>query len=651
MAADFFQRQDEARKRTWLLLVFFVLGMLTLTGLIYALSAFVFGFLDAGPDQPASLWDPGLFTAVAGGVTAVVGGGSFLKMAQLAAGGKSVALMLNGQEIQGDTQNWHERRLLNVVEEMAIASGVPTPPVYLLADETGINAFAAGHGPGDAVVAVSRGCLTYLTRDELQGVVGHEFSHILNGDMRLNLRVIGLIFGITALSQIGWVIMRTMPSRSRDDRRDGSGNLVLLGLGLYLLGMGGAFFGWLIQAAVSRQREFLADASAVQFTRNPAGITGALKKIGGLQEGAHISNPRAGEVSHMFLADAFMGERLTNLLATHPPLAERIHRLDPQFDGTYPEVKPVTATAEEAKGAERPRIPNIFRRLPQAPALAAAASADAAVEQVGQVRQHHLTYAESVHVDIPEMLQNAAQNPFSARALIYCLLLDSQPDVRQRQLAGLQSQADPRTYELTQRLNAPVGQLSDAARLPLVDLTLPALRQMSPAQHQAFRVQVNALIHADNQVSLFEYALHCVLTRYLDAAFSGQKPAVRYNSSFQVAPQVATVLSLLAWEGHTDAAQAQAAFSVGMQLYDARVPQSEMVQRAQCQLAAFAAALQTLAVAAPRIKRQVVAACAACIQADRQVTVREGELLRAVCAALDCPMPPLVAEEEVAAAL
>jgi Zn-dependent protease with chaperone function len=654
MAADFFQRQDEARHRTLLLLGLFGLGVLTLTGLVYFLAAVVFGFLDSGPDQPPpSLWDPGLLTAVAGGVAAVVGGGSLLKMAQLAQGGKSVALMLNGQEIQGDTRDWHERRVLNVVEEMAIASGVPVPPVYMLPDEEGINAFAAGHGPGDAVVAVSRGCLTYLTRDELQGVVGHEFSHILNGDMRLNLRVIGLIFGIMVLSQIGWLIMRTMPSSSRSsngDRRDGSGNWFLLGLGLYLVGMGGAFFGWLIQAAVSRQREFLADASAVQFTRNPEGIAGALKKIGGLQAGSRIANPRANEVSHLFLADAFMGQRFTDLLATHPPLAERIRRLDPMFDGTYPEVRPVTATAEEAKSARRFNVPNIFRGLPQARALAASAAADAAVEQVGHVRQTHVDYARAMHVAIPQMLQEAAQSPFSARALIYCLLLDPRPEVRQRQLAGLSSQTDPRLFELTQRLAGPVSQLPDAARLPLVDLTLPALRQMSPAQHQAFRAQVNALIHADNHVSLFEYALHCVLTRYLDAAFNGQKPAVRYTTSVQVAPQVAVVLSLVAWEGQADAAQAEAAFALGMRTYDSRIPPSGIVPRDQCRLPAFDAALRTLALAAPVIKRQVIAACAACIQADHQVTVREGELLRAVCAALDCPMPPLVAEDEVAAA-
>jgi Zn-dependent protease with chaperone function len=647
MAINFFESQDAARKRTVLLLIFFVLGMLTLIGLVYALTAFLFVYLNAEPGQEPRLWHSGLFTSVAGGVSAVVGGGSLLKVAQLSAGGKSVALMFNGQEIQGNTVDLKERRLLNIVEEMAIAAGVPMPPVYILPGETGINAFAAGHGPGDAVVAVSQGCLTYLTRDELQGVIGHEFSHILNGDMRLNLRVIGLIFGIVALSQIGFLLMRTMPSqRSSNDK--GSGNLFLLGLGLYLLGMGGAFFGWLIQAAVSRQREFLADASAVQFTRNPEGIGGALKKIGGLSDGSRMKNAHAGEVSHMFISDAFMGQRFTSLMATHPPLQERIRRLDPQFDGTFPEVAPVGVSPEEARGPQRGKLPDILRRLPGIPGLAgmpALAAGEAAVARVGKVEPPHVDYAQEVHIEIPAPLQEAAQSPFSARALVYALLLGADAGVRQRQLAKLQANAEPRDFTETMRLAEAVKQLPDAARLPLAELTLPALRQMSPAQHHVFRTQVVGLIHADNKISLFEYALHCVLKRYLDMEFSGLRPTVRYKRPEQVAGQIPVVLSHLAWEGNHDPDAVEAGFAAGMKAWAGAAPQAgRLLPQEQCELSQFDQALQTLAQASPAIKKQVVASCAACIDADQQVTVREAELLRAICAALDCPMPPLVGD-------
>src|SRR5262249_51580608 len=281
MATDFFQQQDSARRRTIRLVVYFVLAILVMIALVYGL-LLVLGLYGAG--EPVSWWQPELLLFVAAGVGVVVGAASAFKVAQLASGGQAVALMMGGVEVPGTTTEPRQKRLLHVVEEMALAAGVPVPPVYIL-DEPGINAFAAGYAPGDAVVAVSNGSLEYLNRDELQGVVAHEFSHILNGDMRLNIRLIGLIFGIMVLSIIGRMLMMTGGGRRSSS---GGGNsragLMMLGLGVFALGMVGAFFGRLIMAAVSRQREYLADASAVQFTRNPDGIGGALKKIGGLKE-------------------------------------------------------------------------------------------------------------------------------------------------------------------------------------------------------------------------------------------------------------------------------------------------------------------------------------------------------------------------------
>ncbi|HEY7314437.1 MAG TPA: M48 family metallopeptidase [Gemmataceae bacterium] len=656
MAVDFFQQQDTARRKTALLVVYFASAVLTLVVLIYLLCVVLFHLppSDAEPSAPPWWWDPQLLLIVVVGVVAVVGGGSLIKTVELAAGGKTVALMLGGRLVPNNSNEPAQRRLLNVVEEMAIASGVPAPPVYLLPHETGINAFAAGHAPDDAVVAVSRGCLEYLTRDELQGVVAHEFSHILNGDMRLNIRLLGLIFGILALSLIGRILMASAArgSSSRGGKGSGRSDLLLLGLGLYVLGLAGAFFGWLIQAAVSRQREFLADASAVQFTRNPDGIGGALKKIGGLAEGATIANPRAQEVSHMFFADAFT-HRLSNLFATHPPLAERIKRLDPHFDGKYPVVRPLPAGPEEPKAprGER-RLPIVGGRLGAAALAGASAEAEVAASRVGTVTPSEVHYAEAMHADIPEPLRSAAQEPFAARALIYALLLDSREPIRAAQLAQLQREAEPRDYEQTLRLVEAVRRLPDADRLPLVDLAIPALRQMSPRQHQVFRAQIEGLIYADQQVSIFEYALHCVLKRHLDADFQRVRPRTRYGSAIKLAPQVATVLSRLAWEGQPEEEAARTAFEAGMRCYlGGDLGPYRLLPPAQCPLAAFDAALRTLAEATPDIKRRVVVSGATCILADRQVTVREGELLRAISATLGCPMPPLYIEEKPAGEL
>jgi Zn-dependent protease with chaperone function len=643
MATNFFQQQDSARRKTLQLVVYFVLAILILIALVYGL---LVAISDSGP-EPVSWWQPELLLLAAPGVGLVVGAASVFKVAQLSAGGQAVALMLGGVEVPGTTTDAREKRLLNVVEEMALAAGVPVPPVYVLA-EPGINAFAAGYAPGDAVVAVSQGCLNYLTRDELQGVVAHEFSHILNGDMRLNIRLIGLIFGIMALSIMGRMLMFT--SGRSSGRNDSRGGLMLLGLGVFVLGLVGAFFGRLIMAAVSRQREYLADASAVQFTRNPEGIGGALKKIGGLAEGSRIGNPQAAEVGHMFFANAFAGGGLAGLLATHPPLVERIRRLDPQFDGQFLEVRPVSVDREEPEGARRSRGPPFagMPRLPSVPQvpLPILGFADEAASRVGQIDPEEISRANALRDGMPDLLRVAAQEPFSARALVYALLLDPRADLRDLQLTRLKAGAGPHDFAETLRLAAPVQALPDTHRLPLLDLAMPALRQMSPGQHRAFRAEVERLMIADQRLSLFEYTLSCVLHRHLDSQFLPQrKTRPVYNSPEKLAQPVATVLALLAWEGQSELDQAAPAFDAGMRSYIGSDHIQRLPPREQCSLAKFDAALQTLNQSVPALKRRIVVACAACILANQEVTLREAELLRAICDTLDCPLPPLVVGE------
>jgi len=328
---------------------------------------------------------------------------------------------------------------------------------------------------------------------------------------------------------------------------------MLLGLGVFVLGLVGAFFGRLIMAAVSRQREYLADASAVQFTRNSDGIAGALKKIGGLAEGSRIANPQAAEVGHMFFANALGGGGLAGLLATHPPLVERIRRLDPQFDGQFPEVRPVGVDRAELEGpwgrvppvAGMPRLPG----LPQVP-LPVLGFADETASRIGRVDPEEISYAQALHEGMPDVLRAAAQEPFIARALVYALLLDPQADLRDLQLTRLKAGVEPQDFTETLRLVAPVQALPDTHRLPLLDLAMPALRQMSPRQHRAFRAQVEVLMIADHRLSLFEYTLRCVLHRHLDAQFLPRRQTRPVHSSLKkLAHPVATVLALLAWEG------------------------------------------------------------------------------------------------------
>ena len=569
--------------------------------------------------------------------------GSAYKVLDLWGGGPVVAEHLGGRRLNFDTTVPTERQLLNVVEEMAIASGTATPPVYLLEDEDGINAFAAGYALEDAVIGVTRGTAERLSRDELQGVVAHEFSHILNGDMRLNLRLIALLHGIMVVALIGQFIFRVV-AYSGISRRGSKEDTPLpvvamgalgLGAGLVAIGFFGMFFGSMIKAAVSRQREFLADASAVQFTRNPLGIAGALKKIGGFVRGAEVKSPNAPEVSHLFFGQATSG--LTSMFSTHPPLSERIVRLDPAWDGEFVES----------------RLPPQSKRLPvpasleSATAVAQLASPEAgpsltlAVADIGRPSQMHLLYAAQLVNQIPDALMLAAHDTYSARALVYALLIDRQRLYRERQLDHLSRNADAGVLEETKRLILPVARLDAAARLPLVEMAIPALSALTPAQYEAFKKNVSVLIAADDKLGLFEWSVQRIVTKHLDAQHGRVvSPRVRYRTLEPVGRQCALVLSMLAWVGHPSETAAARAFADGWDLLG--LPSARLLSLEQCDFAQLDGALSDLDELAPIATRTLLRASAVCIESDATVSVNESELLRAVAASLSSPMPPLV---------
>jgi len=357
---DFFEQQERARRATKLLVVHFAVAVACIVVAVYVSILAIFHGADAGgqPGADLVLWEPRLFAGAALATLTVVSAGSLYKTAVLANGGSAVAEALGGRILSPDTTDPDERKLLNVAEEMAIAAGVPVPKLYVLDASPGINAFAAGHSPEDAAIGVTRGCMTRLSRDELQGVLGHEFSHMLNGDMRLNLRLMGVVFGILCLSVIGRVLLR---ARGRGRGGRGAAPWMLLGVALVAIGSIGSFFGRLLQAAVSRQREFLADASAVQFTRNPAGLSGALQKIGGI--GSRVESAHAMEASHMFFGNG-VGRPLFGLLATHPPLETRIRAIDPEWDGTYKTAEPAAAALADPAEEETANASMETRREP-----------------------------------------------------------------------------------------------------------------------------------------------------------------------------------------------------------------------------------------------------------------------------------------------
>jgi Zn-dependent protease with chaperone function len=643
VATDFFDRQDAARRNTTRLVVLFALAVLAIMVSIHVLLAGALGYLTyderaaGGPDW-SLLTDPGIALLAVAGTLIVVGGGSLFKVAQLRGGGRVVAEQLGGRLLNPETSDPSERQLLNVVEEMAIASGTTAPPVYLLEQEEGINAFAAGFTPDGAVIGVTRGAAEGLSRDELQGVIAHEFSHILNGDMRLNIRLIGLLHGILIIGMLGYFILRMTAfsgHRSRRSRDQGNSALPLLaiGAGLMVVGFFGTFFGNLIKAAVSRQREFLADAAAVQFTRQPDGIAGALKKIGGGAVGSKIQSPNAPEASHMFFGRATSG--FSALFSTHPPLPDRIRRIDPSWDGTFPEVtavaQPLGASHAAAAGFAAGGGAGAGR----------ASSASHALDHVGQPTEAHIDYAARLLDSLPGRIRTAAHEPYGARALIYTLLLDRDAELRKKQLRHLERAADPGVFEETLRLVPDVARLPQIARLPVVEIALPALRLLTAEQYRQFRQNVAVLVEADEGIDLFEWSLQRILLHDLEAHHGGATPPrVRHHSLAPLQPQCELLFSMLAHAGHHDARSAGVAFEAARQAL--ALPQARMRDIGGADLAALDAALTDLEEAAPQVKRRVLEGAVACIAADRQITATEAELLRAISASLGVPMPPLL---------
>jgi Zn-dependent protease with chaperone function len=664
MATDFFQKQENARRNTTWLVVMFLLAVVGIVGTTFVVVAIaVSGYRDNAPllnrnslDMPSDEYPWQLPLLASGGALALVGGGTLFKVSELRmGGGQIVAEKLGGRRLQADSREPGERRLLNVVEEMAIASGVPVPPVYLL-DEQGINAFAAGYSPSDAVLGITRGAVDNLSRDELQGVIAHEFSHLLNGDMRMNIRLIGILHGILLLGLLGQMLLRSVAYGGGRSRDKNNGVLVLLAVSvaLIVLGFAGSLLGGLIKAAVSRQREYLADASAVQFTRNPGGIAGALKKIGGLVAGSQVKAAAAAEASHMFFATG-VWEGFTSLMATHPPLAKRILAIEPNWKGDFPQVSPGASLATHAREASA-FVGNAAAAAGLAPAATRAAApiqqvdleqVDHAADTIGMFTEQHRRYAQQLIESMPASLVDAAREPFGARAVVFALLLDKSPEVRQRQLAALELKADRPSIVALHKLVAILPRLEDQARLPLLDLTLPALRSMSEAQYQQFDACLTSLIEADSRLSLFEWTLGRVLERHLAGEYRDQRRTrIAYYGLGKLGQQLSVLLSTLAHVGH-DAEHAAAALATAA----AQLPEVKLHLRPrnECSLAAIEESLNELCRVAEKHRGRIVDACAAVICADGKVTVAEAELLRGISDLLDCPMPPILPGQQVAA--
>ena len=645
---DFFEQQDRARRQTRRLVALFALGVAAVVVFTTAVVAAALALADPATDaalgatdttitRPFSLSDLAddwrVLAVVAGATTLLILLGSLWRLLQLGSDGAGVAESLGGRLLDHDTTDDGERRLLNIVEEMAIASGMPVPPVYLMRNERAINAFAAGTTPENAVIGVTRGAVNHLSRSELQGVVGHEFSHILSGDMRINLRLIGILAGILVIGHLGHLLMRSAyyaGSARSSSRERGAGNagLILLAIGgaLALIGFVGVFFGSWIKGAISRQREYLADASAVQFTRSRDGLAGALKKIGGFRRRGTVMAAGADECSHMFFVKG-----LGSIFATHPPLSDRILALDPTWDGSFTRVEDmaVPPPAASAKKPEPPRIdPTHFAH---AVVLSAAAL-------IGQPTSDHLAYAASLYSAIPEPLRRMAGEPFGARAVVAALLISRDKAPQRKQIQIVRDLGGEALLNEIKAAAPLVAKLDAALRLPLLELTAPSLRRLSDPQAATMSALLDELVRADGSIDLYEWCVSRMARRALSVRHEA-KLGTLYYSPKAVAVEAERLLGWIAHAGHTalsDAGQAYAAGAMAFELTPNLAPRGDF------HADQLDEALDVLVRSSPKVKKKLVQACAIVISADRTVTPQEAELFRIVSETLGVPTPPVL---------
>lgn len=632
---DFFQHQEEARKKTGLLLFLLVCAVLVISTILSVVIVMAHIQVSGDSVTKPEMIRYGLMSL--GGVTfAVLGAMSFRLIELSNSGGQGVAEKMGGRLLSSNTVNSQHRQLLNVVEEMAIASGMPVPPVYLLEHEKGINAFAAGLSVDDAVIGITQGALDSFNREETQGVIAHEFSHILNGDMRLNMRLMGLLYGITCLGHVGSFVLDTSRYRSysrssSSNSKDSGGALILIGIAFMLVGWAGTLFGSMIKAAISRQREFLADASAIQFTRNDQGIAGALKKIGGHSEQSLLASSDAQEASHMMFGQSQL-RGFNNLFATHPPLENRIQRIEPQWDGHFISPRQKTDRKKENREQAKSDSQSNRDRVLDSEMLGSVV-AGGSVLASGLVAEDIGNMGKKVIAQFPNELLGFAREPFSARFIPLLLIYDrsnEQRDIIARHIPmGLWGKMSPwLDYQVPSHL-----------RLSLLELSIPALKSMSPPQIEKLLDVLKALADTDNKYSIDEW---CVINLVEKLLLPVQGHVKQNKTLAQIEESVLWVLNELVWVCHSSEAEANHAFTLAC----------EHIQMAKPELKAKSAnwdltkvGLQLLVQLKPLHKQAFLEACRLAIESDGVINVNEAELYRVIACFLEVPVSPLVVTE------
>ncbi len=638
---SFFDRQEEAIKRSAHLVLYFSLSVIAIVFAV-DLMVYIVQILERNWEKPGAftpVWSQLFWGAAA--TLAVIAAGSIYRYIKLRPGGRALAKLVGAVRVDADTEDEDVKRFVNVAEEMSIASGVPLPALYVMEDEDGINAFVAGYGPADTVLVVTKGALTNFTRDELQGVIAHEFSHIFHGDVRLNMDIICLLAGILLVSQLGAFMIRGLPSY--EDQMYKKGGVVpyvpipvltVVGVVIWFAGAIGLLFGELIQAAVSRQREYLADASAVQYTRNPDGIARALARILRHYIGSRLYSLHAHELRHLCFGET-LRDIYDGMFDTHPPLELRIKELDPSL---YYAIKAEQRKQEEQKKAAR-KVPHGYWSEQQLEKGLVPLTAAALAGLMDGPSQAHSEFAAALLAAMPEAVRQTLRTGSGAKCAVYAMLIPEDTDGAAEAEGVLREREGYDTTLFVVELKGHMRPLGPKARLPILDLAAPALAVLDPARKKLLLETAAMLIQCDRSVSIFEYVAYTTLKARLGGAPARERTR-RYGDISRVGTDAAILVSAFSWAGTDDPAEAKSSFDSAMGMLglsaDAQpLPLDKTVRLLDRSLASLDALT-------PKLKERLFGALAGCIMRDNQVMVAEGELLRAVAGRLGCPMPPLV---------
>jgi len=646
---DFFTQQEKAKRYTKMLLLYFLLAISLIVISVNVVIYYFFKFLEFYPYTPADWFSGGVVYYISAATCLLILSGSVYRWLKLKSGGHAVAAMVGAKRLDLHTSDNNQRQLIHVVEEMSIASGVPVPSLYVLENESGINAFVAGYLPTEAVMVVTTGAINNFSRNEMQGVVAHEYSHILNGDMQINIRLMAMLAGILMISSLGHLLMR---GGSRSYRNKESGGLAVLGFLFLLIGYIGVFFGRLIKAAVSRQREYLADAASVQFTRNPEGITSALNKIREVSVGSYMKNAYAEDMSHMCFAKTF-NMRITNWMSTHPPLMDRIKRIDPSYVARIKARelnKKYNQKAVGDTGAKSEGVVGIS--MSDSSALGVVMNLSEVVnpepissgellESAGKIDEPHIEFAAEIHNAFSDDLMQSVHQVESSRMVLLNLILVRMDFDKGMQF--LKGHINENELGVIHSLNNEINELENFQRLPLLELLLPTLKQMKDLDKINFLKLSENLIKSDKRYTLFEFILLSMLKKHLSPD-AGKNVKIKYHSFKSVNKDLQLIFSVMAHSSQCDEDvrnQSYDKVSQGFSMVSAG-KKLKLLDFKEITPKKMTASFQRMTQLSPILKRNVLESSADIAMHDGQLKYAEAELLRAIADLLDCPLPPLL---------